>query len=145
MSHVANSSIPPPWMGYRSIAALPSPPPSSIFIHLAPDVQKVDLTLSTGQITIHWIMQLIPVILIHWIVIYPVDSTIQHLNNPGQVEERQSGARFLVQVSKGWVRGQLKFQTTLLVGGKYGYWNEEDKQRQYCLNLLVYLVNLLDK
>ena len=27
----------------------------------------------------------VPVILIRWIVIYPVDSVIQRLNNPGQV------------------------------------------------------------
>ena len=97
MSLVANSSIPPPWMEYRSIAVLPSPPPSSIFIHVAPDVQKVDNT-------IHWTTQLVPVILIRWIVIYPVDSAIQRFNSPGQVEERQSGARFLVQVSKAWGR-----------------------------------------
>ena len=121
------------------------PLPRVVFLFTWPQMFKRWITLSIGQITIHWIMQLIPIILIRWIVIYPVDSAIQRLNNPTQVEERQSGARFLVQVSKGWVRGQLKFQTTLLVGGKYGYWNEEDKQRQYCLNLLVYLVNLLDK
>ena len=28
--------------------------------------------------------QLVSVILIRWIVIYPVDSAIQHLNNQGQ-------------------------------------------------------------
>ena len=45
-------------------------------------VQKVD-------IAIHWInsiqriAQLISLILINWIVIYPVDSAIQHFNNRG--------------------------------------------------------------
>ena len=34
--------------------------------------------------SIHWIVQLVSLILIHWIVIYPVDSAIQLLNNWGQ-------------------------------------------------------------
>ena len=42
----------------------------------APVVQKVDSA-------IHWITQLVFVILIHWIVIHPVDSAIQLLNNWG--------------------------------------------------------------
>ena len=29
-------------------------------------------------------MQLVSVILIHWIVIYPMESAIRHLNNRGQ-------------------------------------------------------------
>ena len=36
--------------------------------------------------SIHWIMQLISLILIRWIVrivIYPVDSAVQRLNNQG--------------------------------------------------------------
>ena len=44
--------------------------------HLAPVVQKVDNT-------IHWIAQLVSLTLIRGIVIYPVDSTIQLLNNWG--------------------------------------------------------------
>jgi len=32
-------------------------------------------------------MQLVSLILIHWIVIYPVDSAIQLLNNWGQMDE----------------------------------------------------------
>ena len=36
---------------------------------------------------IQWIMQLISLILIHWIVIYPVDSAIHCLNNLGQYFE----------------------------------------------------------
>ena len=43
------------------------------------------ITLSTGLVTIHWIAQLVPVILIRRIVIYPVDSAIQRLNKPGQI------------------------------------------------------------
>ena len=31
------------------------------------------------------VTQLVSLILIHWIVIYPVDSTIQRLNNRGQM------------------------------------------------------------
>ena len=45
-------------------------------ILLVPVVQKVDST-------IHWIAQLVFLTLIHWIVIYPVDSAIQLLNNWG--------------------------------------------------------------
>ena len=40
-------------------------------------VQKVDNA-------IHWIAQLVSIIRIRWIVIYPVDSAIQLLNNWGQ-------------------------------------------------------------
>jgi len=141
MNHVANSSIPPSWMGYRSIAVLPSPPPSSIFIHLAPDVPKVDNTIHCMDNAI-----LVIIILICWTVIYPVDSAIQRFNSPGQVEERQTGARFLVQVSKGWGRKTADVSDHLV-----GRWQirilekRGQKQRQYCFNLLVYLVNLLDK
>jgi len=35
---------------------------------------KMWIALSTGKITIQWILQLVFVILIHWIAIYPVDS-----------------------------------------------------------------------
>ena len=44
--------------------------------NLAPTVQKVDSA-------IQWIIQLVSLILIHWIVIYPMDSAIQLLNNWG--------------------------------------------------------------
>ena len=47
-----------------------------INIFLAPVVQKVDNT-------IHWIAQLVSFILLRRIVIYPVNSTIQLLNNWG--------------------------------------------------------------
>ena len=47
-----------------------------------PVVRKV-VMLSTGYLypVDNAILLLISLILIHWIVIYPVDSTIQHLNN----------------------------------------------------------------
>ena len=44
--------------------------------HQAPVVQMVDCA-------IHWLAQLVSQILIHWIEIYPVDSTIQLLNKRG--------------------------------------------------------------
>ena len=44
--------------------------------NLAPTVQKVDSA-------IQWIIQLVYLILIYWIVIYPMDSAIQLLNNWG--------------------------------------------------------------
>ena len=43
---------------------------------LAPTVQKVDSA-------IQWIVQLVSLILIYWIKIYPMDSGIQLLNNWG--------------------------------------------------------------
>ena len=51
--------------------------------HLAPVVQKVDS--ATRWINLYqWITQLVSQILIRLIVIYPVDSAIQRLNNRGQ-------------------------------------------------------------
>ena len=44
--------------------------------NLAPTVQKVDSA-------IQWIIQLVSLILIHWIEIYPMDSAIELLNNWG--------------------------------------------------------------
>ena len=45
----------------------------------APVVQTLDSAIHRIQ----WITQLVFLILIHWIVIYPVDSAIQRLNNRG--------------------------------------------------------------
>ena len=42
------------------------------------------IALSTGYKSIQWITQLVSLILIRWIVIYPVDSAIQRLNNWGK-------------------------------------------------------------
>ena len=39
------------------------------------------LRLCTGQISLHWITQLVSLIVFRWIVIYPVDSAIQCLSN----------------------------------------------------------------
>ena len=44
------------------------------------------IMLSTGSISMQWIAQLVSLILTHWIVIYPVDSAIQLLNNWGLVD-----------------------------------------------------------
>ena len=49
-----------------------------------PRLFKRWIALSTGSIFIQWIIQLVSLKLIHWIVIYPVDSAIQRLNNRGQ-------------------------------------------------------------
>ena len=40
-------------------------------ITIRPQSFKKWITLTTGQITIHWIVQLVPLTLIRWIVIYP--------------------------------------------------------------------------
>ena len=45
---------------------------------------------STGLKSIQWKVQLVSLILIHWIVIYPVDSAIQLLNNLVQASLRES-------------------------------------------------------
>ena len=50
-----------------------------IVIYLGPVVQKVDCT-------IQWIVQLLFVLLIRWIAIYPVYSAIHVLNNQGLVD-----------------------------------------------------------
>ena len=50
-----------------------------------PELYKRWIALSGGQISIQWIAQLVSQILIRWIVIYPVDSAIQRLNNRGLV------------------------------------------------------------
>ena len=41
--------------------------------------------LSTGQISIQWLVQMVSLILIICLVIYPVDSPVQLWNNWGQV------------------------------------------------------------
>ena len=51
-----------------------------------PQLFKRWITLSSGYITILWIVYLVSLILIRWIVIYPVDSAIQLLNNCGLVD-----------------------------------------------------------
>ena len=50
---------------------------------LAPVVQTLDSA-------IHWITQLVLLVFIRWIVIYPVDSAIHRLNNWGLVEKEET-------------------------------------------------------
>ena len=52
------------------------------FLHLAAVVQTLDSAINRIK-SIQWIAQLVSLILIRWIVIYPVDSAIQRLNNRG--------------------------------------------------------------
>ena len=52
------------------------------------------IELSSGLISVQWIMQLVSLILIRWIVIYLVDSPIRRLNNRGQ-QTSTIHARFL--------------------------------------------------
>ena len=55
-------------------------------LHLCtrPQLFKRRIALSAGSISIHRITQLVSQILISWLVIYPLDSTIQLLTNWGQ-------------------------------------------------------------
>ena len=41
----------------------------------------------------HWIAQLVFQILIHWIVIYPLDSAIHLFNNLGQDAKEKKGKK----------------------------------------------------
>ena len=50
-----------------------------------PQLFKRWIALSSGYISIQWIVQLVPLILTCWIVIYRVDSAVQLLNNWGQI------------------------------------------------------------
>ena len=55
---------------------------------------------STGLKSIQWISQLVSLILIHWIVIYPVDSAIQRLNVPGPGLFRVNISHFLFRTTR---------------------------------------------
>ena len=55
-------------------------------IHQAPAVQTLDSAIHPLNHYPADSVILISVILIHWIVIYPVDSAIQRLNNRGQIK-----------------------------------------------------------
>ena len=56
-------------------------------VHQGPVVRRVDSAIHRINLYLYvWIAQLVSLILIHWIVIYPVDSAIQLLNNWGQIE-----------------------------------------------------------
>ena len=65
--------------------------------NLAPVVQSWT-ALSVGQINIQWISIRETNRAIHWIVIYPVDSAIQRLNNRG-LEIRFVGSSSRPQLS----------------------------------------------
>ena len=58
----------------------------SMFIfHIWLQLFKRWIALSTGQITIHWITQLVLQVFIRWTVIYPVNNAIHRLNNWGLI------------------------------------------------------------
>ena len=61
-------------------------PNVSIGIHSLLTLPYQALVVQKVVSTIHWIMQLFFVLLVRWIVIYPVDSAIQRLNNRGLPE-----------------------------------------------------------
>ena len=71
----------------------PFPPPSTQAIQMVAsldgDVKPFTLSPSSlhiwPQISIQWIVQLVSLIVIHWILINPVDKAIQSLNNWGQL------------------------------------------------------------
>ena len=52
--------------------------------HSRSQLCKKQIALSDGSVSIQTIMQLVSQILIRWLVIYPLDSTIQLLTNWGQ-------------------------------------------------------------
>ena len=64
------------------------------------------IALSTRWITIYWIAQILAfLIIIHWIVIYPVDSAIQLLRNWGQINHWVLGKPILHWVNRDLSRG----------------------------------------
>ena len=58
-------------------------------------VQKVDNAIHWLNLSIQWIMQLISLILIHWIAIYLVDSIMERLNNQRLSGSLSQWTRFL--------------------------------------------------
>ena len=58
-----------------------SPVSQTTKLNVWPQLFKRWIALSSGWISFQWIAQLVFLILIHWRVIYPVDSAIQLLNN----------------------------------------------------------------
>ena len=58
----------------------------NLIMYLA--IEKLDSAIHQ-IISIHWIAQLAPLIFTHWVVIYPVDSAIQVLNNGGLLDSGQ--------------------------------------------------------
>ena len=65
-----------------------------------PRLFKRWISLSTGLKSIQWISQLVSLILIYWIVIYPVDSAIQRLNVPGPGLFRVNISHFLFRTTR---------------------------------------------
>ena len=56
-------------------------------VHKGPVVRRVDSAIHRINLYLYvWIAQLVSLILIHWIAIYPMDSAVQLLSNWGQVE-----------------------------------------------------------
>ena len=54
-----------------------------------PDWERIDILAAVNQkldSAIHWITQLVLLVFIRWIVIYPVDSAIHRLNNWGLID-----------------------------------------------------------
>jgi len=71
--------------------------PITNWVEARPQLFKGWITLSTGYITIQWINVNKTNHAICWIVIYPVDSIIQPLNNPGQMKNAPEGIANLVR------------------------------------------------
>ena len=74
-------SLPPSFSAFKLKDVKDQPLPKS------PVFRKADKA-------IYWIMQLVSLILIRWIVIYPMDSAIQRLNNSGQGVCNEVGPRW---------------------------------------------------
>ena len=97
------------------------------------------IALSTGQITIKSITQLVLVLVIRWIEIYPVDSAIHLLNNRGQV--LISVVNIEIFVCKRGVKGLLP-DTWLSVFNFRARWKYEIKTRELWPVCLSWYVNV---
>ena len=81
------------WQGALKEISFPHPCTELLLVmietHFRPQLFKRWIALSTEEITIQWITQLVFVLLISLIAIYPVDSATQLLNNQEWQEFKQ--------------------------------------------------------
>ena len=95
-------SLPPSFSAFKLKDVKDQPLPQS------PVFRKADKA-------IYWIMQLVSLILIRWIVIYPMNSAIQRLNNSGQGVCNEVGPRWWQKMFYAVVNGDATRKTWMTV------------------------------
>ena len=106
----------PSTLRYESVNSLLSSCPKPKLV-IRPQLFKKWITLSTLYVTIYWITRLVSLILIHWIVIYMLDSAIEVLNSCGQkVYYAQQLSNILLHIHRTcFVSSRLKERDILLI------------------------------